>query len=62
MTHPQTAALQALLDRVEAGDSCICQRCGGCGWLHFRCGTPWRCKCNQLPREYALATPDTEGR
>ena len=24
-----------------------CPLCLGQGWLHFSCGTPWRCKCNQ---------------
>ena len=24
-----------------------CPLCNGQGWLHFSCGTPWRCKCNQ---------------
>ena len=26
-----------------------CHACNYTGWLYFRCGTPWRCKCNPLP-------------
>lgn len=30
-----------------------CPICRGQGWLHFACGTPWRCNCNMS----AAATP-----
>lgn len=46
-----------------------CQLCGGQGWLHFSCGTPWRCKCNRGTEAYprylttayrAVSTPTGE--
>lgn len=31
-----------------------CPICNGQGWLHFACGTPWRCKCNKSSADTML--------
>lgn len=44
------AALIEAVDRAERAAE-PCNRCGGTGWLYFRCGTPWRCKCSPMKFE-----------
>ena len=46
MIYDMPTAMRWVETRTSDRTCAICKTCGGRGWVHFSCGTPWRCKCN----------------